>query len=99
LKAEKTENETDPKPKQKQKFVKKRNFRRPDGRCMFGVLAEKNYTWEGEVSIRSGKGCLTDKGKIIDIDGATNFEIWEEDSKVRQIKEYKSIILSFVLNG
>ncbi len=29
----------------------------------------------------SGKGCLTDKGKILDIDGATNFEIWEEDSK------------------
>ena len=34
------------KPEVKQKFVKKRNFRRPDGRCMFGVLAEKNYTWQ-----------------------------------------------------
>ena len=39
----------------KAKFVKKRNFRRPDGKCMFGVLAEKNYTWEGSVSMMSGK--------------------------------------------
>ena len=52
---------------------------------MFGVLAEKNFTWEGQVSMRSGKGCLSDKGKIVDIDGATNFEIWEGDSKVRRI--------------
>jgi hypothetical protein len=29
----------------KRKFVKPRNFRRPDGRCMFGVLAERNDTW------------------------------------------------------
>ena len=33
----------------------------------------------------SGKGCLTDKGKILDIDGATKFEIWEEDSKCDSI--------------
>jgi hypothetical protein len=39
----------------KNKFVKKRNFRRPDGKCMFGVLAEKNYTWEGSVSMMSGR--------------------------------------------
>ena len=39
----------------KAKFVKKRNFRRSDGKCMFGVLAEKNYTWEGSVSMMSGK--------------------------------------------
>jgi len=67
--------------KKKQKFVKSRNFRRPDGRCMFGVLAEKNSTWEGTVSMLSGKGCLGDKGKIVDIDGATSFDIWERDSK------------------
>lgn len=66
--------------KKKKKFVKSRNFRRPDGRCMFGVLAEKNNTWEGSVSMMSGKGCLTDKGKIIDFDGATSFEIWEKES-------------------
>ena len=67
--------------KKKRKFVKSRNFRRPDGRCMFGVLAEKNETWEASVSMLSGKGCLGDKGKIIDIDGATSFDIWERDSK------------------
>ena len=43
----------------KDKFVKKRNFRRPDGKCMFGVLAEKNYTWEGSVSMMSGRTIFT----------------------------------------
>jgi hypothetical protein len=33
----------------------------------------------------SGKGCLSDKGKILDIDGATSFEIWSTGSKCDEI--------------
>jgi len=67
-------------------WMKKRfNALPTDGRCMFGVLAEKNNTWEGTVSMMSGKGCLSDKGKIVDIGGATDFDIWERQSTCDRI--------------
>lgn len=52
---------------------------------MFGVFADKNYTWDGSVSMMSGKTCLTEKGKIVDIDKSTDFEIWQSESKCDKI--------------
>ena len=35
-------------------FRSKSNFRRDDGKCMFGALVEKNDTWEKPVTMMTG---------------------------------------------
>jgi len=59
---------------------KQRNFRQPNGKCIFGALAEKNNTWETDVTMMTGNSGLTDKGRILNIGGSSIFDIWQKDS-------------------
>ena len=41
---------------------KKKNFRNSDGKCNFGILVERNSSWESEVSMMTGATGLQNKG-------------------------------------
>jgi len=66
-------------------FNSKSNFRRDDGKCMFGALVEKNDTWEKPVTMMTGGSGLVDKGRILSIGGSSMFNVWEKDSQCDQL--------------
>ena len=71
----------DPEPEKKSGFqAEERNFRQPNGKCMFGALIERNGTWGSETTMMTGQSGLTDKGRILNIGGSSAFDIWQPDS-------------------
>lgn len=59
-----------------EKEKKKNVFRRPDGRCVFGALVERNTTCDKPVTVMTGRGDFRDRGKIVEIDGKSSFGKW-----------------------
>ncbi len=60
----------------------KRSYLRPDGRCMFGLLAHKNDTLSKRMTIKTGAGDLvTEKGKMLSFGGRDHLGVWREGSK------------------
>ena len=50
------------------------------GKCLFGVLSNKNGTWSHPMTARDGSGSVFDKGRIDSIDGLTSLGVWETGS-------------------
>ena len=48
---------------------------------MFGVLRDKNATWEMPTLMYTGKDDLKRKGYILEVDGTKQFGAWQENSK------------------
>ena len=59
---------------------KKPNFRRPDGKCVFGALVERNGNWDPPIKMLTGNSGLQDKGRILEISGSSNFNVWNKNS-------------------
>jgi len=59
---------------------KKPNFRRPDGKCVFGALVERNGNWDPPIKMLTGNTGLQDKGRILEISGSSNFNVWNKNS-------------------
>ena len=77
--------ESDPQDNDQEVVPKKKNFRRPDGKCVFGALVERNGTWDRPVSMLTGFNGLTDKGRILNIAGSPNFDVWEKGSSCDRV--------------
>ena len=52
-------------------------YRQKDGRCIFGALSHVNATWSDEMIMKTGRGNLRDKGKLVSIAGTEKFGIWK----------------------
>ena len=48
---------------------------------MFGALRDKNATWERPVLINTGAKDISQKGRILEIDGTKVFGAWKRNSK------------------
>lgn len=59
----------------------KYNFRRENGKCIFGALIEKNGTWERPVRMNSGEATLTKRGLVTSLDHSKHFGIWQQNSQ------------------
>ncbi len=62
-----------------------KNFRREDGKCMFGALIEKNSSWEKPVTMSTGASGLVSRGLISTIGGSSKFGVWQQDSSCDQL--------------
>lgn len=60
--------------------VSDRNYRQPDGRCMFGTLVGRNDTWESPIVIQTGKGDIRTKGRLLKSKGKSSFGAWTPNS-------------------
>ena len=58
----------------------KQNYRRPDGRCLVGALERMNATWDETITMRTGKGDLRQKGRLVSVEGLPQLDLWEEGS-------------------
>ena len=58
----------------------KQNYRRPDGRCLVGALERMNATWDETITMRTGKGDLRQKGRLVSVEGLPQLDLWEPGS-------------------
>ena len=64
---------------------KKKNFRRADGKCMFGALTERNGSWDDPKTMLTGLHTLADKGTILDMNGSPYFNVWQKGSECDRV--------------
>ena len=63
-----------------QRVRPKQNYRRPDGRCLVGALERINATWDETITMKTGKGDLRAKGRLVSVEGLEQLDLWEPDS-------------------
>ena len=74
------ESKSDDEDKLESRSSTKPNFRRPDGKCVLGALVERNGKWEPPIKMLTGNTGLQDKGRILEISGSSNFNVWNKNS-------------------
>ena len=77
---EETKNENEDDKVESKSASEKPNFRRPDGKCVFGALVERNGNWDPPIKMLTGNSGLQDKGRILEISGSSNFNVWNKNS-------------------